>query len=370
MAHTEDHHHHHHHLSAAEHIAQGKAWLEAKDYDAAYHDLSVAVHLVEDHQDANELEDAELAELFLLRASALMSIQGEQTFAETETFHQVLDDLDQAVISQPQLPIYRLTRGRFYKRATFADFLEKAREDFESILDVFPTDMEALRELGEVMVRQEQFKEALPILTKAIELEPDAEAYVRRGLAYFKKTPPDFNAAAKDFYQAQLLDSQNEALYLWRAQAFQEMGDMKEALREYNLLLGFATDKPGYFVDRGFLKDSLGDEEGAFEDYNRALDMADHALAYNNRAMYFLRAGQYDEAISDAKAALATDPEAGIAYATLAEIYAALEDREELFTYLALALKKYYEDPVDLMLEPAFEPYLSDPEFLELLGRG
>lgn len=364
-----DGHHHHHHLPVREHLRLAKGQIKSEAFDEAYRELSVAIHLIEDHDASSELEDDELAELYLMRASALMAAQKARVFRDTDTFHQVLEDLEQAVTAQPMDMKYRLFRAQFYKRSEFADYLKEAREDLDIMVKQDENDVEALREMGEVMVLQKEFKNAIPLLSKAITLEESPEAYSSRGLAYFKKTPPDYQAAAKDFYQAQLANPHDENLYLWRAQCFQELQLWSDALREYELLISFSSDKPGYYVDRGFIKDMMGDENGAFEDYSLALNLAPHAMAYNNRSMHYLRLGQHEEAIEDARAALEADPELHIAHASLAEIFATTGDREEMLHSLKHAMGSYYEDAVAVMLEPAFEAYLEDPDFLEVIGK-
>lgn len=364
--------HHHHHHSLSSQLERGKVMLEAGNFEAAYRELSVAVHMVEDHDASSDISDEALAELYFLRASALTSPPETKAFQEPDLFHQVLDDVDEAMIAQPQNATYRIAKARLYKRCEFANYLQEAREELEGLLEQVPALQEALLELGDVLVRMEQFRDALPLLAQMISQtdQPPLQAYLLRGLCHFKNIPPNFEAAAKDFYQAQLLDASSEVLYLWRSQCFQEMGNWKDALREYDLLLSFVSDNAGYFVDRGFMRDSMGDEDGALEDYNRALDLGDHPLAYNNRAMHHLKAGRFEAAIHDAKAALKTDPSTGIAYATLAEIYAAMEDRTELYHNLKLAMETYYEDTVEVLMEPAFQPYHDDPDFLAVIGKG
>lgn len=362
-------HHHHHHLPVREHLRIAKGHISSQEFDEAYRELSVAIHLVEDHDASSELEDSELAELYLMRASSLMSSTKGRVFRETDSFHQVLEDLESAVTAQPQDPQYRLIRAQFYKKSEFADYLSEAKKDLDTILKQDENHVEALVELGDVMTRQKEFKDAIPILSKAITLDAEGEAYMSRGLAYFKKTPPDFHSAAKDFYQAQLANPNDENLYLWRAQCFQELGQWRDALREYDLLIELKPDNPGYYVDRGFIKDSMGNSEEAFADYNQALDLGPHAMAFNNRAMYFIGLGRIEEAIEDAKAAIETDPELHIARASLAEIYARAGYREEMLESLKAAMGTYYIDSVDVMLEPAFEAYLEDPEFQEVIGK-
>ncbi len=360
---------HHHHHDARHHFQQGKAAFLAGDHDAAFRELGMAIHMVEDHDASNDFDDADMGELYLLRGTSQLLLNGERVFQDAELFFPILDDLEQAVISMPSNAEYRLARARFYKRCQFEPHLTEAREDLEAILEAFPRHVEALEEMGEVFLREDRYQEAIGVLSKAIDLGAGGNSYQQRGLAHFRSQPPNFLEATKDFYQAQLAEPENSSLYLWRAQAFQELGNFKEAIREYSLLLSFEPDQASYYVDRGFLYDQMGQAKAAFDDYNQAIDLTGHPLAYNNRAMHHLQAGRHQAAILDAEAALDADPNLGIAYATLAEIYADLEDLDNMLRYLAPALEKYYEDGVAVLLEPAFEPFHEDPGFQALISR-
>ena len=75
------------------------------------------------------------------------------------------------------------------------------------------------------------------------------------------------------------------------------------------------------------------------------------------------------EAIEDAKAALAVDPDTSIAYATLAEIYAETGERDSFYTYLQIAVDEYYTDIVEVMTHPGFAPYLEEERFQDILAR-
>ncbi|MEZ4830089.1 MAG: tetratricopeptide repeat protein [Bacteroidia bacterium] len=351
-----------------EYISQGKASYEARDFEIAYQQLSLAVGIYEENGSDFYLNEEEIAEVYLLRGSSLY-YQGERDALHTpEVFGQVIDDYDQAVDIRPNNPLYRNIRGKLYLNCQFASFEKEARADFLEVLKLNPQNSFALKSLGEIASREEAYDQAIHYFSKALEAGEDKEIFMLRGVCHFRKNNPDFRAAAEDFGKAQAFLPRLEELYVWRAQCFAELGDVYSAIAEYDKLTEISPSKAGFFVDRGALKIAI-DPEGALEDFNQALEIAPHPLAYNNRAYYHLLRGNYQAAIEDAKKALAVDGQRSIAYATLAEIYATMEDDEQFFHYLELAMKYYYDDVVDVLLEPAFEPYTSDPRFIQLVGR-
>ena len=346
----------------------GRKALADRDYQTAHQELSRAVHLVEEHGASAELNDVQMAELYLGRGLALWYQDEIQAYQDPDVFHQVLNDLEQAIDILPGQGHYRNLRGRLYLSATFDDYLPLAKEDFEAVLANDPKDADALKNLGELLAREDRFDAAIEYFSRSLDQQIDKETYLLRGKAYFQRVPPNYKAAAEDFGRAQELLPGLEELYLWRAQCFQEMGEWELALQEYDRLIDIAPDHPGHYVDRGVHKLER-DEAAAMADFDQALAIAPHALAYNNRAYLYRQRGDYDAALADAGQALALDPHSGLAHATLAEIYADLGDRAKLYEYLAQALETFYDDVVAVMTEPAFEPYLHDEEFQALLSK-
>jgi len=350
------------------HLQAGRKALADRNYQASHQELSRAVHLVEEHGASSDLNDVQLAELYLGRGLALWYQDEIQAYQDPDVFHQVLNDLEQAIDILPGQSHYRNLRGRLYLSATFDDYLPLAKEDFEAVLADDPEDADALKNLGELLAREDRFDAAIDYFYRSLDQQIDKETYLLRGKAYFQRVPPNYKAAAEDFGRAQELLPGLEELYLWRAQCFQELGEWELAVQEYDRLIDVAPDNPGHYVDRGVLKLER-DEAAAMEDFDRALAISPHALAYNNRAYLLRQRGQYDAALADAQEALKLDPDSGVAHATLAEIYADLGDRTKLYQHLGLALETFYDDVVEVMSEPAFEPYLQDHEFQTLLGK-
>ncbi|MEO1449181.1 MAG: tetratricopeptide repeat protein [Bacteroidota bacterium] len=345
---------------------QGKALYEARDYEQAYVRFSRAIGLVEDQGADHIFSVDEWADLYVSRASALLADGSGTRDVDTETFEEALADFEQAVDVQPDKPLLYLIRGRMYLQQGDGKYLSSAQADFERVLDLENNQPEALRYLGESLAKQEKYDEAISFLTQALEQNPNTETILLRGVSFFRQHPPRYAEALRDFTEAQQQMPRLESLYIWRAQCMQEMGHVGEAIAEYDRLIELAPHKPGYLIDRSVLQ-MAADPDAALADLNTALNMEPHPLAYNNRAVIWRMRGELDAAIADAEAALRTDPGFSIAYATLAEIYAESGDEEALYRYLELALRHYYTDIIEVLEEPAFQPYAAEPRFQELL---
>lgn len=350
------------------HVSQGQALYEARSYEEAYHQFTLAIQLVEAAADDLFMGDQEVAELYLTRGAILAAEDEQLAVNDPDTFHLIMADYDMAIDNYPQQYYYRNLRGRMYLSCAFADFTEEAQADFAHVLEHDPADAGALKHMGQTFSKLKDYDTAIGFFTRSLETHVDTECYLHRALCYFKNSPPDFDAAAADFGRARKQLPRLEELYIWRAQCFQELGRIADAIAEYDRLLEINPGDAGYYVDRGALRNLL-DQEGAREDFDRAIELGQHPLAFNNRAFYFLSLGKYNLATRDAKAALASDPKCHIAYATLAEIFARQNKRKEFYHYLSLALRDYYDDVIEVLETPAYAPFRNDKQFAELLGK-
>lgn len=347
-------------------IEKGKTSIRDRNYLSAHEELSRAIHLIEQEHLGDLLNDAQLAEVYVLRGSALWYQDELQTYTDPDIFHQVLNDFEQALDMLPQQTVYLNLRGRLYLNASFDDYLQLAEEDFEAALKAAPKDADALKNLGELRAKQERYDQAIQYYTRSLDEQIDKETYLLRGVANFRRIPANYQAAADDFGRAQELLPGLEDLYIWRAQSFLELGEWELAVEEYDRLIDVSPETSSHYVDRGVLKLER-DEAAALADFEQALEIAPDPSAYNNRAVLMRMRGDFEMAVSDAKAALKADPEYAVAYATLAEIYADMGDRTAMYDQLKQALATYYDDVVEVMSEPAFEPYIHEPEFQRLL---
>jgi tetratricopeptide (TPR) repeat protein len=76
--------------------------------------------------------------------------------------------------------------------------------------------------------------------------------------------------------------------------------DLQGALVEFDELIRLQPDFAAAYVNRGNIKDDLGNPQGALEDYTKALslDDKDHST-YFNRGITYSRLEKYKEAITD-----------------------------------------------------------------------
>ncbi len=345
-------------------IDQSKRLIQKKQLERAYQMLSETIHKLEEGNDL--LSENPLGELYILRGTALLMEHQSTKGLDEEIFQQVLSDFDHAVDYVPDEPAYYYLRGSLYMNANLEQYQEEARKDFSDALRFDRGHLDSLKGMGELFFRLEDFDKAIYYYTHVIEQEEHHSALAMRGMANYRKLPPELSAAARDFRRSLELEPAQEDIYIWLSQLMMDLDDQEAAIKAYDDLIAVFPDDAGHYVDRGVLKIET-DPEGALEDYNQALAVAEIPLAYNNRADYYRRKGEYELAVNDARQALKIDPESTISHATLAEIYADSGEEEEFFQSLEQAAKLYYTDPVEIMSTPGFSDYLSHPRFQKLI---
>lgn len=349
-------------------IQKGKAEFDRKNFVEAYGALSRAVGILEEGEEGLWLSRGEEAELYALRAESLLYQNERDTYQDPDVFNQVLDDLSHAIELAPDLVAFRLARAKLFLHCGFADATDNAEEDLLDVLKADSEHPEGLNLLGQMTYKRGNYHEAVPIFSKLLMQVALPEIYELRALSNFRKFPADYVAAIRDFQAALELAPERNEYLVWVAACYQELGNTDEAIAVYDRLLEQDPGNSGHWVDRGTLLFEKDPVE-ALKDFDQAIEIDGHPLAYNNRAFLYLQEGKYDDAIDSAKKALKQDPSLAIAYATLAETFALKGDIPSFYAHFERALKYYYQDPVEIWETEAFEALRQEEKFKSLVAR-
>ncbi len=84
------------------HERQGQALYEARAYDEAYHEFSLAIQLVEAEDGDLYMSDQEVAELYLTRGAILAAEDEQLAVSDPDVFDQIMADYDMAIDNYPQ----------------------------------------------------------------------------------------------------------------------------------------------------------------------------------------------------------------------------------------------------------------------------
>lgn len=135
-------------------------------------------------------------------------------------------------------------------------------------------------------------------LTSMIERKPSANAYINRGVAYFKQR--NYETAIADYTQAIKLDPNNEVAYNNRGNALLLQRNYDAALVDYNEAIKL-NRKYGYaYNNRGRAYQGKRKYEAAIADYTRAISLNPNvAVFYVNRGRAYQALGNHELAIDD-----------------------------------------------------------------------
>ncbi len=110
-----------------------------------------------------------------------------------------------------------LTEPRFYRAllSLNAGKIEAAKADIDTLIAKAPADRLTNVAQATLLMSQGEFKAAIPHLSKAIEIQPDAAYYSNRAFCYLQLE--DLSSASEDIASGLKLDPTDAELYLHRA---------------------------------------------------------------------------------------------------------------------------------------------------------
>ena len=143
----------------------------------------------------------------------------------------------------------------------------------------------------------------------AIDLQPnDPIGYKYRGFTYLLEHR--FERAESDFHDAVRLDPKDPDNQAGLGQSLSGQGRFLEAIQKFGIALAMSPHDVRFLSARCWARAAQGkDFAGALEDCNLALKLVPrYAVAFDGRALAYLRAGQYGASLRDYSASLKSQP--------------------------------------------------------------
>lgn len=171
---------------------------------------------------------------------------------------------------------------------------DEAERQFNTVVQLEPGFAHGWDGIGQALMFQGEFEEAMYYLDRAIELRPTlAAAYSHRALA--RATIQDHDGALRDAEQAVRLDDQQVDPYIVIGRVLSLSGDISRALINFDKAIEISPDDGGAYWWRGrFWRDSGLDFDNALNDFNKAIELDPAVVSiYLDRAILLLQ-GQAD----------------------------------------------------------------------------
>jgi len=199
-----------------------------------------------------------------------------------------------------KIPMAYVNRGAAFQKS---GLLDKAVADYETAIDLDPTDDKAYISLGAVFEQMGRFDRAQEAVEKAIALNPSShEAFRNRGVLLEKMGRLD--EAIADYTRAIALQPSYFEAYNNRGLTYAKTGRLEEAIADYSDSIAINPRHFNAYLNRGVAFTLIGQYDRALEDFNRAILLGqDDAVAYYNRGMLYRRIGNNELALSDVRKA-------------------------------------------------------------------
>ncbi|MCR5262010.1 MAG: tetratricopeptide repeat protein [Candidatus Gastranaerophilales bacterium] len=187
----------------------------------------------------------------------------------------------------------------FYKQKPSKKNIELAEKDFKKAIELDENYSPAYRALFTLYNNYKpDYKKEIEFINKVIELESDDKSlyYTKAGTEFLLH---DYKNAITDYSKYLEFEPEDSAAYGYRGLCFSFLDKDEEALADMDKSLEISPCGEVY-VNRGIVKHSLKDCDGALEDYKKALEL-DPELneAYFNTCCIKEEQKKYEEAIEN-----------------------------------------------------------------------
>jgi protein O-GlcNAc transferase len=200
--------------------------------------------------------------------------------------------------------------GQYGELTLGMGFIQKA-------IDRSPGNARYYADLGDLLARQNRFKEAIAIFDQALGIKPDfAQAHFLRGRALLASGHLD--AAAAAYEQALAIEPDLADAHFGLGVVFQIRGHADKAVTRYDRALRINPHFAKAHNNRGTIVMQRGLSWDALESFDKAIHIqSDFVEAYNNRGNAFLGLGRFDRAAADFRKAVQLRPDYSQAWSNM-----------------------------------------------------
>lgn len=234
---------------------------------------------------------------------------------------------------------------------------EEAMREFNAARNFDSNNTEILEERAALLIRLEQYEDALDDLALAETIAPSTvERHVTRSLAYFSLDAKELSV--KELDSAIELDGNCDVAHYYKAIVLTELGDYLGAVHSLDAAIYLVQSAP-YLALRGHLQSKLGNHLASIADFSDAID-SDSTLIepYLGRGNMYIETEEYALSIEDFSFVISEAPnnphawfQRGFAKMLLGENASALQDFEQA----ARLDSSYASAPQKLLEQLAFQ---------------
>jgi len=205
--------------------------------------------------------------------------------------------------------------------AAFVEDADEKLSAYERAIQLNPKNMDAWRDRGVLLLRQQKFEEALTSFQKLLEESPDDLAAHQRVVVILAQLGK-FDEAFKILDKAIEANPESTAPYHMRAGLHVTRGDNQAAIEDLNSALKVDPKDTLALIQRSQIHQETGDKEAARKDIEEAIRInPDAPEAILQRGLVAATEGNLRDSIRDVKTYLQVRPQNPIVWLQLARLY-------------------------------------------------
>jgi tetratricopeptide (TPR) repeat protein len=280
----------------------GSAYFKSREYDKALADFDRAIKLNTAYANAfcqrslvkKALGDNEGARKDWVRAPFLFLQEGINRYAAGR-YEEAIDSYNKAAEINPRVADVYYNRGLAYFMLRKSD---GALRDFNEAIRLEPVYADAFYQRSSVKKAQGNhdgaredrekafslflqegknryavgcYEEAIDNYNKAVEINPRADIYYNRGLAYCRSRKSKCYEALADFDKAIELNSGYTDAFYQRGETYRFLRNYDKAMVDFDKVISLSPTHADAFNSRGLVKEALKQQQQADQDYKEAL---------------------------------------------------------------------------------------------------
>ena len=255
-----------------------------------------------------------------------------------------------------------------FDKLTLNEFSDLEKENFRKIRESERFYQKALSE--STVLKKLEF------VSKAIALNPYKVEYFLMRASIFERLKA-YDQGIDDCDAAILRDTKNLLAYEFKAKLLIKIGKIEEAKKSLKIILDWDNNYVNALYGLAYILTREKNYSEALYYFNKMIDLdAENYHAYNGRGNILRLTGNYFGALEDVYKSLEINVNYEIAYLTLAEINASLNNKHEFYLNLekALSIEKALTQGTEkveeaIKTEDVYKVYLNDERFLNIIAR-
>ena len=285
----------------------------------------------------NQLIERYSSIIMLNSTNALAYYKRGYVFFKKKQYRKAIEDFSKSIDLNKNFVYSYISRGESYFNLKEVDLAE---QDFKQVIE-FSTNLnhKIYIRLGNVMIFQSRFNDAIEYFTKAIKLDSNIGlAFYGRAMAY--RMVFEYEKAISDFTKAIELNPRNRYAFTNRGITYYIINDLDKSLYDFNEALKLKIEDIFTLNNRGIVYRKKLEQNLAEQDFEKAIELCpEDSYGYYNLANLYWHQNLEDKALKFYYKATELDFSFVLPYIARANIFLSKNDLQKAFEEVYQAIE-------------------------------